>query len=457
MSRDEIRPGLAFSDRFLRIVYIAAIFGIGLSARGAAYTKLKGGIIPFIFCAAIDFCFRFRLDSAKTIWAFLKKYAQYILLLTIVSLVVYVSDASTTALILRGLQKIFYQILTVFGAVCAVYEFRKKAPLYTYYGMVLANAFMILVAAKETGSVGQIVSDFKYFLTSGFDAQGFMRILELHEDTFAFGVLMVWFMLDGIRKNKWKLLVCMFFFFLGFKRIGMFGIFVAAALYLLSRKLSDDSLKKLMMGIMIVMMVYGFLYVWFVRSGNFVKLMDELGIDLMGRQNLYKFIEDYYVISPLFMGHGFESIEHILKGAGDIKVANTYISRMSALHCDYLAMYIQMGFIGYIAWMYYRFIDVTHFCGKYGRKAMLAWALSMIYLGITYMTDNTSMYFLPCMVQFMIPLAFAIKKGEDYGSDNQESEQQQSTTRLQVTEHEDAQASKSSEICSRTSSEMQDD
>lgn len=415
---------LTFTDRFLRDVYIIAIFGIGMSARGASYTKLKGGIIPFIFCAAIDFCFRFRLDSAKTLWAFLKKYAQYILLLTIVSLVVYVSDTSDTALIARGMQKVFYQILTVLGAVCAVYEFREKAPLYTYQGLVLANGFMILVAAKETGSVSQIVADFRYFLSSGFDAQGFMRILELHEDTFAFGVLMVWFMLDGIKKNKWKLLVCMFFFFLGFKRIGMFGIFVAAALYLLTRKISDDSLKKVLMSVMIGMMAYGFLYVWFVRSGGFVKLMNELNIDLMGRQNLYKFIEDYYVISPLFMGHGFESIEHILKGAGDIKVANTYISRMSALHCDYLAMYIQMGFLGYIAWMYYRFIDVTRFCEKYGRKAMLAWALSMIYLGITYMTDNTSMYFLPCMAQFMIPLAFAIQKGDNHGIDYQEPEQQ---------------------------------
>lgn len=415
---------MALSDRFLRTVYILAVFGIGMSARGASYTKLKGGIIPFIFLALIDFCIRFRTDHWRTLAAFLRKYAQYILLLTTVSLVVYVTDTSDTALIMRGMQKVFYQILTVLGAVCAVYEFREKAPLYTYQGLVLANGFMILVAAKETGSVSQIVADFKYFLTSGFDAQGFMRILELHEDTFAFGVLMVWFMLDGIKKNKWKLLVCMFFFFLGFKRIGMFGIFVAAALYLLTRKLSDDSLKKVLMSVMIGMMAYGFLYVWFVRSGGFVKLMNELNIDLMGRQNLYKFIEDYYVISPLFMGHGFESIEHILKGAGDIKVANTYISRMSALHCDYLAMYIQMGFLGYIAWMYYRFIDVTRFCEKYGRKAMLAWSLSMIYLGITYMTDNTSMYFLPCMVQFMIPLAFAIQKGDNHGIDYQEPEQQ---------------------------------
>ena len=147
------KKGLSLPERLLRGVYLIAIFGIGLSARGAAYTKLKGGIIPFIFLAAIDFCFRFRLDNAKTLWAFLKKYAQYILLLTIVSLVVYVSDTSDTALIARGMQKVFYQILTVLGAVCAVYEFREKAPLYTYQGLVLANGFMVLVAAKETGSV----------------------------------------------------------------------------------------------------------------------------------------------------------------------------------------------------------------------------------------------------------------------------------------------------------------
>ena len=43
---------LSLPERLLRGVYLIAIFGIGLSARGAAYTKLKGGIIPFIFLAA---------------------------------------------------------------------------------------------------------------------------------------------------------------------------------------------------------------------------------------------------------------------------------------------------------------------------------------------------------------------------------------------------------------------
>lgn len=412
------RANMSITDRFFRFAYFITVFGIGMSARGLAYTKLKAGVIVFIFLVMLDFCFRMRTDGLKTVWGFLKKYAQYILLLLIVSLAVYVSDISDTALMSRGMQKVFYQILTVLGSVCAVYELREDAPLYTYYGLVAANALMVLIAVKETGSAGQIVSDIRYFLTSGGDAQGFMRILEVHEDTFAFGVLMIWFVIDGVRKNRKRLIICTFFFLTGYKRIGVFGLAAAFMLYWLTKRLSDDSLKRVLMTALGAMTAFGFFYVWFVRSGGFVRLMDELNINLMGRQNLYAYIEDYYEISPLFTGHGFESIEYILKNAGDVKVADTYISRMTALHCDYLAMYIQMGFIGYIAWLYYRFIDVTRFCAKYRRKCLLAWALSMVYLGCTYLTDNTALYFLPCMVQFMIPLAFAIQEGENNGSDN---------------------------------------
>lgn len=418
------RANMSITDRFFRFAYFITVFGIGMSARGLAYTKLKAGVIVFIFLVMLDFCFRMRTDGLKTVWGFLKKYAQYILLLLIVSLAVYVSDISDTALMSRGMQKVFYQILTVLGSVCAVYELREDAPLYTYYGLVAANALMVLIAVKETGSAGQIVSDIRYFLTSGGDAQGFMRILEVHEDTFAFGVLMIWFVIDGVRKNRKRLIICTFFFLTGYKRIGVFGLAAAFMLYWLTKRLSDDSLKRVLMTALGAMMAFGFFYVWFVRSGRFVRLMDELNINLMGRQNLYAYIEDYYEISPLFTGHGFESIEYILKNAGDVKVADTYISRMTALHCDYLAMYIQMGFIGYIAWLYYRFIDVTRFCAKYRRKCLLAWALSMVYLGCTYLTDNTALYFLPCMVQFMIPLAFAIQKGDNHGIDYQEPEQQ---------------------------------
>lgn len=203
----------------------------------------------------------------------------------------------------------------------------------------------------------------------------------------------------------------LFLFFLGYKRIGMIGLVAAILFYVLMRKERIGVLKASGLVMMLAILVYGISYVVIVRSGLFVRICTELGVELMGRQNLYRYIKDYYHISPAFMGHGFGCIEYILGHAGDIKVNNTYISRMTALHCDYLAMYIQMGMIGFLLWEICRFVDIPLSCSRYGKECYLSALLTTLYLGITYMTDNTALYFLVCMVQFLIPAAFAAKGG----------------------------------------------
>lgn len=396
-------------ERFLGLVYTLCIFCVGISAFGLDFTKYKAAVIVFIFLAFLDICFFFDGDRLRTISGFLLEYMKYILLIVITTMVVYSLDTADSALMTRGFIKVFYQTLTVLGAVCAAYALGKQAVVLTYYGLVLANTAGIVRAFAKTGSVSQCMSDFQYFLTSGFDAVGFMKYLELHEDTFVFGLLVIFFIVDGWGKNKWKILVSFFFFFLGYKRIGMIGLAAAILFYTLMRKEKMVILKASGIVMMLTFMVYGISYVVVVRSGLFVRICTELGVDLMGRQNLYRYIKDYYHISPTFMGHGFGCIEYILGHAGDIKVNNTYISRMTALHCDYLAMYIQMGMAGFLLWETCRFVDIPLFCSRYGRKCFLSALLTTLYLGITYMTDNTALYFLVCMVQFLIPAAFAME------------------------------------------------
>lgn len=398
-------------ERFLGLVYTLCIFCVGISAFGLDFTKYKAAVIVFIFLAFLDVCFFFDGDRLRTISGFLLEYMKYILLIVITTLVVYSLDTADSALMARGFTKVFYQTLTVLGAVCAAYAFGKQAVVLTYYGLVLANTAGIVRAFVKTGSVSQCMSDFRYFLTSGFDAVGFMKYLELHEDTFVFGLLIIFFMVDDWKKNRWKILVSFFFFFLGYKRIGMIGLVAAILFYVLMRKEKMGVLKASGLVMMLAILVYGISYVVIVRSGLFVRICTELGVDLMGRQNLYRYIKDYYHISPAFMGHGFGCIEYILGHAGDIKVNNTYISRMTALHCDYLAMYIQMGMIGFLLWEICRFVDIPLSCSRYGKECYLSALLTTLYLGITYMTDNTALYFLVCMVQFLIPAAFAAKGG----------------------------------------------
>lgn len=392
--------------RLLGLIYTLCIFCVGISAFGLDFTKYKAAIIVFIFLAFLDVCFFFDGDRLRAVSGFCLEYMKYILLIVITTLVVYSLDTADSALMARGFTKVFYQTLTVLGAVCAAYAFGKQAVVLTYYGLVLANTVGIARAFVKTGSVSQCISDFRYFLTSGFDAVGFMKYLELHEDTFVFGLLIIFFLVDGWKEQKWKILVSFFFFFLGYKRIGMIGLVAAILFYALMCKERMGLLKASGIVMMLAILVYGISYVVIVRSGMFVRICTELGVDLMGRQNLYRYIEDYYRISPTFMGHGLGCIEYILGHAGDIKVNNTYISRMTALHCDYLAMYIQMGMAGFLLWEICRFVDIPLFCFRYGRKCFLSALLTTLYLGITYMTDNTALYFLVCMVQFLIPAAF---------------------------------------------------
>lgn len=396
----------------MRLFYILTSIISCLSIYGHFPSKLKIASALFALVSVIHFMIQFRKDDLKTIGRFFLEYSKYILILIVVSLIIYVADLSDTALIGRGFEKIFYQFLTILCAICVVYEFRDKAVEYTFESFALFNLLAMVLAFKDTGSASQVLSDLQYFISSGGDAQGYFRLLELHEVTFSFGLFLVYFLVDGVKKNLKQILISIFFFLVGFKRSGILGLLGAGTYYLAVSKLSDKALKILTKTIMCGFLAIGFGYVIFVRTGAFTALMDALNIDMMGRQNLYKYIEQFYQISPTYLGHGFESVRELLAAAGNLKIENTTVSKLTALHNDYLAMYIEMGFFGFFAWLYYRFVSLSQFCSNFGRKVYISCAMCSIYAGITYLTDNTSMYFYMVMIAWMIPLTFAIQKNK---------------------------------------------
>lgn len=378
-------------------------------------SSLKVMSVAFVGIAIIDFMLKFKTDNLKTLWSFLIEYNKYIIIMLLVSLLVYINDLSSMSLIVRGFAKIFYQILTILVAIFAVYEFKEKCIDYTFEAFSIFNFLCMILAIKDTGNISQVISDIQYFLTSGGDAIGYMKLLELHEVTFCFGMFIIYYLVKDYKANWKKITISMFFFLVGMKRAGLLGLGGAIFYWLLVRH--NKHVKLITKVMMWSFVIFAFGYVIFVRSGAFVALMNALDINLMGRQNLYQYIEQYYVISPFFMGHGFESIKQLLAAAGDIKVNETLISKLTALHNDYLAMYIQMGFFGFFAWTWYRFVNITNFCSKYGNKALISCAMCSIYAGITYLTDNTAMYFYMVMMGWMIPLAFAVsnkKEGDSY-------------------------------------------
>lgn len=399
------------SSRWMATLYVILTAAACYSAYNSTLTKYKAAAVLFAVVAFIDFCLHFDTSNLKVLKSFFIEYFKYIFLIVMSSLVVYIADTSSSALMERGAEKILYQIFTILIAIAAAYEFKEDCVLYTYYGFALFNFIAIFLALKDCHEpLGQIVSDLQYFISSGGEAIGFFRLLEIHEVTFSFGLFLIYFIVTGFRKNLKHIIGSAFFFILGFKRIGIGAVVLCTVFYLLTRRMSFKHLKKLGLIITVSMVIGGFAYVVYVRSGLFVRTMEDLHIDLMGRQNLYRYIENYYRINPLFFGHGFESIREILKMAGDIKVGDTTISRMSALHNDYLAMFIEMGFFGFLFWEIFQFVSLPLHAARYGKEAYYLALLSAFYMGFCFMTDNISMYFLVCIVRWLLPMATACKR-----------------------------------------------
>ena len=72
----------------------------------------------------------------------------------------------------------------------------------------------------------------------------------------------------------------------------------------------------------------------------------------------------------------------------------------------YTVMFIEIGFVGMLAWIFYCFKFKT---GRLSRCNGIAvgeyYLLATIYMFILYLTDNTSTYFLTQMIYYLIPLA----------------------------------------------------
>lgn len=399
------------SKAYLVISYIVLTAISCLSIyRSPDWTKLKLAHVLFLCLAFVHLALFFKTANMRTLLDVLKKYSVWIVVLTLLTLFIYVVQTSSISTIKTGLEKLGFQMITVLVAVSAVYLFEEKAVDYTFWGFVLFNTLSILLAFKDTGSMSDVIWSINKFITGGGDADGFMKRLELHDATFSFGLFLIYYILDGVKKNGWKFAICVFFYVIGFKRIGMAGCALASLVGVFLKHLDKRDAIRIGRVILAAFCIVGFLNVVIIRSGLFTYLMNLFDIDLMGRQNLYIYIEKFYQISPTFIGHGFESIKDILAMAGDLKVNETHIARMTAIHGDYLRMYIELGFWGFWIWELYFFVWLPRQFEGFSKLTYIAYVACTIYVAITYFTDNTVMFFLLSLVYRMVPLQFAVRE-----------------------------------------------
>ncbi len=404
-------------NKFLMAIYIIvlAVSAIGdmqhFSATVSRMMKAVSLIIVVIGAALL--LVSGNLSRIKKTASFVGVYAFVLVGIIVWSIFLWIINLETVEFILRGASKFMYQFLVLLIIFAGVYMFGERAIHATFYGLVLANTAIMIINLGVYGigpSVDSVMAMFR-----GAEAQeGFARAMEIHDITFAFGYYIIYFMFFAKhnRERVLDIILAAFFFVLGWKRIAFAALPAAIAAAVMMGLMRPKSRQKFMKIIAWGFVVFSFLYVVATRTGFFEAVTNELGINTMGRNDVYKYIEKYYDISIGFIGYGFEYTTVILQQAM-IENPEAHIA-VTALHNNILTVYIELGFIAFWAWLLYTWVfQLRWMLTHWGEKVAMLFFLSELYIFITYMTDNTLYYFYSSMSLRILPMAYAFHISDD--------------------------------------------
>lgn len=347
------------------------------------------------------------LSRVKKAGSFIGLYAFVLVGIIVWSIFLWIVNLETIEFIVRGATKFMYQFLVLAIIFCGVYMFGERAVYSTFYGLVAANTMMLIINVGIYGVGPSIDSVMAMF--QGAEAQeGFARAMEIHDITFSYGFFVIYYLFFAKhdRERLIDLAIAVFFFVLGWKRIALAALPMVIAVAVLMGRMRPISRGRFMKFTAWVFVIISFGYVVITKYGLFDLITEAMGIDTMGRSEVYNYIEKYYSISLGFIGYGFEYTTVLLQR---IMIANPEAKiGVVALHNNILTVYIELGFIGFWAWVIYTWVfQLRWMLDHWGEKVAMLFFLCEMYIYITYMTDNTLYYYYTSLVLRLMPMAYA--------------------------------------------------
>lgn len=271
--------------------------------------------------------------------------------------------------------------------------------------VVIDSLIIIICAIFRVGFTGIISS-----ITSVFGGSS-ENFFEVHELTFCIGMLLVYYLFFCKKKNlRTKLLVTLLLivFIIGDKRIGFAGIIVAGIFsYVVNRR----GLSRKMLYIVGIMgIVASFVYLWLVYSNILFDILSVRNIGSSGRDIIFGYFTRRTEFSINQTGWGLAGINKVIENWDASEVM--YMQSVSGLHNDILSVFITYGFVGSVFWFAFYLIYLPQaFYKRFSKRTATIYMLLIIYLFVTYLTDNTANYFLCQVLLLLIPLA-------EYSRDN---------------------------------------
>lgn len=238
---------------------------------------------------------------------------------------------------------------------------------------------------------------------------GTSNYFEVHELTFGIGLCIIYYLFFAERNkySKGKLIFLIISFVLGSKRIGMAGIAVAGVFSLFVHKKGLTRRMLITIGTVGVLVCYGYLFI--VYNNEFFAILNEHGINNMGRDLIYAYFVRRTKFGPTQIGWGMAGVAKVVENMDRSEVM--YMAAVRGVHNDILKIYINFGFFGSLIWYGLNLIYFpVKFLEKYGKRAATIYMALIIYMFITYLTDNTESYFICQVALLLIPITEYIKE-----------------------------------------------
>lgn len=321
-------------------------------------------------------------------------YMSFLLGLLLWSAIIWILNFSNSDSMIQGVSKIIFQTIAVFCAISTVYLFGSKAIDYFAIGLCITNALIMLLEIPNYGISESINSLITCIKTFG-DVEGYARALEIHDLTFVFGQLVIYYAAfaptDTKPEKKKRLLLfllCTFFFIVGMKRIAIPAVVLIVLVAALFKNKKINFTVYIFLGL--AWIAFFFVYIYLARTGKINDVMKAIGLNGMGREYLWQMASKEYTFSVTYLGKGFEYVDSI--------VAKWYegglINHPYPFHNDILKVFVELGFPGFIFWSVSQYIVIPIFWSKFaGEKVAFLYFCELSYMTATYLTDNTAFYF----------------------------------------------------------------
>lgn len=297
-----------------------------------------------------------------------------------------------------------YAILRVLFVLAVLEIFKGKAFDLTFRALIFSEVIILAYVGMSYGFINLLhycISGVFKSVVNGFEWGTPMWhvgwAMEVHDNTFAFGTFLLYFLFcdnDKRKDRKKGIAISCVFVYLGLKRIEILAIFCVAVV-VITKKILKASYGLISQICTIIYLIMAYLFIAMIKwEPGLFSVLD------INRVALYHFLSDQLQIESFVVGKGFSIINDYLLNY------NTGANLLTSSHSDLVRMAIELGILFFTVWVIYYLYAIPkkleHLTGN-EHVAYIAF-LCFFFVFITYFIDNTLELFDVQTMCMMIPI-----------------------------------------------------